>query len=258
VKSLMLALALVLAINLHGTNAQCQLPAANQVVADSTTATTTTDSGTYTVLADVGMICARACDLCGQDVAAVSGATPTGFRTAATVIALGQAICPVISYAAADAVAATNFPALGAGATLTGNTLSLSTYNAANVPILSTGQNVLNQATVILTTANADMQAVCPCLVARTNHCNTCTCASQGIPTAAPTGAPTTAPTINTASPTDSSYWTSSDDSLSSGDIAGIVIGAVGGSFLFLLIGVLVGGMVGGKSTAPAAPAGQL
>jgi hypothetical protein len=36
------------------------------------------------------------------------------------------------------------------------------------------------------------------------------------------------------------------------------VIGAVGGSFLFLLVGVLVGGMVGGKSTAAAAPAGQL
>merc|ERR1711998_57993 len=248
----------LLLINLHSTNAACQL--ATAVVADSSTTDLTTSAGSYTTLANVNSLCQEACDACGQNLAGAGSATAkTGLITEAAIQTVGASICPTIAYTATAAADATNLPMIGVGTLITG------VASTTGDPQTSAGRFINNAvASVVGSAIDANGQYICPCLTALTNICATCGCQDLGIPTAAPSAAPTTFPTsVDSASVVvvDASGTTSlslNDDALSAGDIAGIVIGAVGGAFLFLLVGVLVGGMIGGKSTAAAAPAGQL
>lgn len=252
----------LLLINLHSTNAACQL--ATAVVVDSSTTALTASAGSYTTLANRDSLCQEACDACGQNLAGAGSATAkTGLITEASIQTVGASICPTIAYTATAAADATNLPMIGVGTLITG--VASTTGN----PQTSAGRFTNNAvANVVASVVNVNGQYICPCVVsgtgAATNNCATCGCQDLGLPTSAPTAAPTTFPTsIDSASVVvvDDSGTTSlsfNDDALSAGDIAGIVIGAVGGAFLFLLVGVLVGGMVGGKSTAAAAPAGQL
>jgi len=252
------SVAILLAISLHTTDGQCQLPTALTV--DGVAA-----SGLYTTLSDVSQDCTEACLVCEQAVGANTAAAPTGLDTAAEMTALANSICPTIGYSftvQGDGDPATiGIAGLAAGAdpaTVEGLAAAATTVTGA---ITSTGRFTFNGASVAGGANNlVSGGQVCQCLTTNTNTCQVCGCAFLGLPTAAPTSAPTTAPTVHTASPTDSSYWSvPKDDSLSAGDIAGIVIGAVGGSALFLLLGVLIGSMVGGKSGgSAAAPAGQL
>lgn len=235
---------LVAVITLHSANADtCQLPytsATNGVAA----------TGLFSVLTEpiVANTCAVSCGICGQIVGALpTGTFANGLDTAAEMVALGNAICPQLTYtmtvATGDSLPLFGVPALA----------------ATSIVLTSTGVSTKGDVAYALTAPTTTTQVVCPCVAnAAGNLCSVCGCTDLGVPTAAPTTAPTTAPTVATNSPTDSVNYDFTSDDLSAGDIAGIVIGAVGGSFLFLLIGVLVGGMVGGKSSAPAAPAGQL
>merc|ERR1712100_27758 len=254
----MVSVAILLAISLHTTDGQCQLPAALAVDGVA-------GSGLYTTLSDVSQTCTEACLVCEQAVGANTAAAPTGLATAAAMTSLANSICPTIGYTFTingDGNPATiGIAGLAAGAdpaTVAGLRAAATTVTGA---ITSSGRFTANVASVaagVNTLVSAGQ--VCQCLTTNANTCQVCGCAFLGLPTAAPTSSPTTAPTVHTVSPTEGSYWNvPADDSLSAGDIAGIVIGAVGGAFLFLLVGTLIGGMVGGKSGGTAAaPAGQL
>merc|ERR1711966_1349 len=239
------ALLVAVAINLHSTDAACALPQTYSTGA-ATTATTA-----YTTLSAFNELCNRACAECGQLIGTDTNPTSGSLGTAAVVSTLGSSICPTIAFAT---------PTIGAAGVTANAAFGLPVYTADAVGAVNVPGRFMPATTNDWTDTAGTTQfnVVCPCLTATAYTCGTCGCSDLGFPTLAPTSAPTTAPTVNTQSPTDSSNINISDDSLNSGDIAGIVIGAVGGSFLFLLIGVLVGGMVGGKSTAAAAPAGQL
>jgi len=267
---LMLPVALLLAINLHSAEGQCQLP--SEIATNGVAA-----SGVFSTLSDVSQACTTACLRCGQAAAADMADTfTTGLDTAAEMTALANSICPAIAYSFVVHPTAQNtqLPSMGvaqataAVATVPGMLVRADTGGTSTeaFEIVSHGfftVNTVTQTAAGIATLTTGVQ-VCPCLTTTTggtgsgaNTCPICTCSYLGIPTMTPTQAPTSFPTQHVEIEETSSY-SFSDDALSAGDIAGIVIGAVGGSFLFLLIGVLVGGMVGGKSAAPAAPAGQL
>merc|ERR1719506_732897 len=268
---LTMPVALLLAINLHSTAGQCQLPAeyaTNGVAA----------SGIFTTLSDVSQACTTACLRCGQAVGAdMTDTFTTALDTAAEMNALAQSICPAIAYSfiVHPAGQTANLPSIGVAqaaaattpATIPGMLVRADTGATEVFEVVSHGffsSNTVTQTAAGLANLATGAQ-VCPCLTTATggtgagaNTCPICTCSFIGVPTMTPTQAPTSFPTQHLDTEEEGSSYSFSDDALSAGDIAGIVIGAVGGSFLLLLIGVLVGGMVGGKASAAAAPAGQL
>merc|ERR1712086_338309 len=247
VKLVSVTLLVAFAINLHSTDAEpCQLPYT------LATGTANTATSAYTTMSTVQQNCAAACFACGQAVGA-DAADTAGSLLGTAMSTLGTAICPSLTFAPPTADAGAD------PASFTGTTVILAGTTTATIASLVAP--AVTQAFVDVTSAGAaasPVQLICPCLTASANTCAVCGCEDFGLPTTAPSMAPTSFPTQHTDDSSTTGDINLSDDSLSSGAIAGIVIGAVGGSFLFLLIGVLVGGMVGGKSTAAAAPAGQL
>merc|ERR1712100_676715 len=211
----MVSVAILLAISLHTTDGQCQLPAALAVDGVA-------GSGLYTTLSDVSQTCTEACLVCEQAVGANTAAAPTGLATAAAMTSLANSICPTIGYTftinANGNPATIGIAGLAAGAdpaTVAGLRAAATTVEGA---ITSTGRFTANVASVAAGVATlVSAGQVCQCLTTNSNTCQVCGCAFLGLPTSAPTSSPTTAPTVNTASPTDSSYWNVnlSDDSLS-------------------------------------------
>jgi len=276
-----LSVALVVAINLHSTSAVCRLATprsagpGNGAVAPAI----------FTALSDVNQACGAACTACGTTLPAAEMAAGAGacgadgntMCTAANVNAVGNEVCPTITYNAIEvqlaAGGAANVPvgncpylgggiAVDVGATSPGQGISVQPDTADSVPVALTSLLLSTSgfmdfdaigecgstAGAGAAVGSAQKHFICPCQTASVEGltaCPICGCSALGVPTNAPTALPTTAPTTAPSSPTSTSASisgsSSSDDSLSGGAIAGIVIGSVVGAALVIGAGVMIG-----------------
>jgi len=205
-KRSIVVVAVLLAINLQSTEAACQIvnPPSATNAAGATAYTTFTGGSPGGLAGSIGgnIACTAACALCDQTEGADTSASGT-ISTAAGIIAIGQSICPTITFTSTTTAQATNFPLPAYTADVTG-------------AVQVTNVVAITPAAAYAAALPGDNNAqLCPCLTANTNTCHVCGCADYGIPTLAPTSSPTTAPSATHEPTTDGYTIDLTDDSLS-------------------------------------------